>query len=61
MSTEKRTFITLEEAFPCSYTRIADPKRGKLDILATNAGALDDASDMAEESRDCEEMVGDGT
>ena len=29
---------TREDALPCSYTRRADPTRGKLDILETKAG-----------------------
>jgi hypothetical protein len=32
------TLTTRDDAFPCSYTRRAEPTKGKLDILDTKAG-----------------------
>ena len=35
----KRTFTTREDAFPCSYTRRAEPTSGNVDMRETNAAA----------------------
>ncbi len=45
--TRRCTFTTLEEAFPCSYTRIAVPTRGKDDIRETKSDPT------AEDAEDC--------
>ena len=57
---EKHTFTTREDAFPCSYTRRAEPTSGKVDMRETKAGGLGfAASRVTESSRAWEDDEGD--